>query len=106
MIRERDDVRDWLTTRLTELEARVARIEAEQQQPLDADSGERAVAREDDDALDAVEHSALLEIAQTRQALKRLADGTYGQCASCGKDISPHRLDAIPAAALCIDCAN
>ena len=28
------------------------------------------------------------------------------ECASCGKDISPRRLDAIPAAALCIECAN
>ena len=106
MTPDREETRAWLTARLAELEARVERIESEQQQPLDADSTERAVAREDDDALDAVEHSALVEIAQTQQALKRLADGTYGQCISCGRAISPGRLKAIPAAALCINCAN
>ena len=30
-------------------------------------------------------------------ALKRIEDGTYGKC-NCGKDISPERLDADPAA--------
>jgi len=46
---------------------------------------------------------ALIEI---EQALARLDDGTYGVCLRCGAAISPGRLDARPAAALCITCAG
>ena len=37
-------------------------------------------------------------------ALARLDAGTYGACTSCGRPISPERLEAIPWAAFCIDC--
>jgi RNA polymerase-binding protein DksA len=47
------------------------------------------------DALDEVEH-----------ALGKLTQGSYGQCESCGKPIPPARLEAKPAARLCIDCAS
>jgi RNA polymerase-binding transcription factor DksA len=35
-------------------------------------------------------------------ALKRLKDGTYGNCEVCGKPIGEARLEAKPAARLCI----
>ncbi len=35
-------------------------------------------------------------------ALRRLADGTYGNCEVCGKPIGAPRLEAMPAARLCI----
>ncbi|MEA2461318.1 MAG: DnaK suppressor protein [Actinomycetota bacterium] len=41
---------------------------------------------------------------EVRAALKRLEDGTYGTCVRCGKDIPPGRLEAIPAASLCLEC--
>jgi DnaK suppressor protein len=37
-------------------------------------------------------------------ALKRIDDGTYGTCVSCGNEIPLGRLEAHPAASLCIDC--
>ncbi|MEK6646522.1 MAG: TraR/DksA family transcriptional regulator [Candidatus Firestonebacteria bacterium] len=37
-------------------------------------------------------------------SLKRIDDGTYGICDSCGKFISKARLEAIPFASLCITC--
>ncbi|HET7726272.1 MAG TPA: TraR/DksA C4-type zinc finger protein [Candidatus Limnocylindrales bacterium] len=37
-------------------------------------------------------------------ALARIENGTYGACTSCGKPIAPERLEALPWAALCIDC--
>lgn len=98
-------LRAGLATRLAELEARVSQIEDEQRQPLDDDFAEQAVAREDDEALDAVERSALAEIAATREALERIDGGTYGACVRCGEAIAPARLEAMPAAALCISCA-
>ena len=36
-------------------------------------------------------------------ALKRMDDGTYGVCTTCGKPIGKQRLEARPWATLCID---
>jgi DnaK suppressor protein len=43
-------------------------------------------------------------LAQVEAALARLDAGTFGTCTSCGRPIARERLDAIPWAALCIDC--
>lgn len=37
-------------------------------------------------------------------ALKRLDEGTYGNCFECGDEISERRLRALPFAARCKDC--
>jgi DnaK suppressor protein len=47
------------------------------------------------DTLDSVEH-----------ALAKVDAGTFGVCESCGQAISPARLEAMPAARLCITCAS
>jgi len=39
-------------------------------------------------------------------ALNHVAIGTYGICQSCGEEIKPARLKALPTATLCIDCAK
>lgn len=38
------------------------------------------------------------------EALKRVEDGTYGNCPQCGKQIPKKRLKAIPHTELCITC--
>jgi DnaK suppressor protein len=38
------------------------------------------------------------------EALVRINDGSYGECANCGEDIQPKRLDAIPWTPHCIRC--
>ncbi|MBA2752062.1 MAG: TraR/DksA C4-type zinc finger protein [Actinobacteria bacterium] len=47
------------------------------------------------EALDEVEH-----------ALVKLDDGSYGVCEECGRPINGARLEAMPAARHCIDCAS
>ena len=37
-------------------------------------------------------------------ALGRINEGTYGQCAFCGQDIIKERLEVVPYTRLCIDC--
>jgi DnaK suppressor protein len=37
-------------------------------------------------------------------ALRRIDDGTYGSCASCGQAIAAERLEALPWTLRCIDC--
>jgi len=41
---------------------------------------------------------------QIDEALLRLADGTYGICEDCGREISERRLKAVPFARRCIQC--
>ena len=37
-------------------------------------------------------------------ALSRIREGTFGECISCGKEINPKRLEAVPWTRHCIDC--
>jgi DnaK suppressor protein len=37
-------------------------------------------------------------------AVDRIADGSYGICLSCGADIQPRRLEAVPWASYCTQC--
>ncbi len=37
-------------------------------------------------------------------ALSRIHDGSFGQCISCGSEINPKRLEAVPWTRHCIEC--
>lgn len=91
---------------LAELQTRLAHLEADLDEPADADSGERAVQQEDDASLEGQAALVAREIASVTRALERIAEGTYGECTKCGAAIAPGRLEARPEAALCIDCAS
>ena len=98
--------RATLEAQLAELEDRLSRIERDLAEPPDADSSERAVQMEDDDALEGQAALVTSEIASVRRALERIEDGSYGECANCGNAIADGRLEARPEAALCIECAS
>ena len=40
------------------------------------------------------------------RALEKLADGTYGICDECGKQIGEARMQARPSTSLCVVCAS
>ncbi|MFW6198488.1 MAG: TraR/DksA family transcriptional regulator [Acidobacteriota bacterium] len=44
------------------------------------------------------------QLAAIDDALERIELDEYGECEECGEEISERRLQAIPWAALCIDC--
>ena len=51
----------------------------------------------------------LVEQLRTRRAdiltaLRKIDDGTYGKCENCGQEIPVERLEAVPAATLCVTC--
>ena len=52
----------------------------------------------------ALRDRAVQHLAQVDAALVRLADGTFGRCIRCGRDIAAARLEALPWAANCIGC--
>ncbi len=65
-----------------------------------ADVGTETFEREKDlSILERVES----ELADVEHALQRLDEGTYGTCEACGRPIDEDRLDAVPAARLCLD---
>jgi RNA polymerase-binding protein DksA len=45
-------------------------------------------------------------LAEIDGALGRIEAGIYGICKNCGKQIAEERLEALPWATLCIDCAR
>ena len=68
-----------------------------------ADSGQVTAERGEAEAL----AGQLVEtLAEIEDALAKLDDGSYGTCESCGQAIAPARLEAMPAARLCIACAS
>lgn len=55
---------------------------------------------------DKLDESRKIEIEQIDLALIKMSVGDYGICESCGDDIAPKRLQAIPWARLCVECAR
>jgi DnaK suppressor protein len=54
---------------------------------------------------EAFEERVLLSqtLEEVEEALQRIADGTYGKCIKCGREIEPARLEAIPWTPYCIE---
>lgn len=46
-----------------------------------------------------------LELKKIETALKRIEEGDFGYCVSCGEEVEAKRLEFDPAAPLCLDCA-
>ena len=95
-----------LEQRLTELGARIEAIEEELDSHHNPDWEDLATEREGDEVLEATGQAGLVEITRIRAALKRIADGTYGDCARCGEPIGDARLDTLPWTPFCRRCAQ
>ncbi|MBK9178303.1 MAG: TraR/DksA C4-type zinc finger protein [Acidimicrobiales bacterium] len=46
------------------------------------------------------------QLGDVERALQAMADGAYGRCEQCGRDIGEARLEAVPTARRCIECAG
>jgi RNA polymerase-binding transcription factor DksA len=54
----------------------------------------------------AVRRNAKHLLYEVDRALTRIEEGRYGLCRRCGNPIDPARLNAIPYARYCLDCAE
>lgn len=54
----------------------------------------------------ASKHRREKRILQIDQALKRMEEGEFGYCLSCGEEIAFKRLDLNPVVLTCINCAS
>jgi len=89
-----------------DLQDRIDNIAKDLSKNHSADFAEQAVERENDEVLIQIQNDARNELAQVKQSLKRHEEGGYGICITCGKEISSERLEAMPFATQCIDCAS
>ncbi len=104
---------DSLRSALEEERASVDRQLAEHGAPADGESVEVDVDEGFADSAHATaERSQTLALVEQLHehrreidtALKRMEEGTYGKCESCGQDIPFERLEARPTATLCVAC--
>lgn len=101
-----EGVQRRLQARLSELLARIERIEVDRRLPGSKDFEDRAIEAENDDVLERLDESERREIGQIRAALQRIERGSYATCAQCGEEIGARRLEALPYATFCVDCAD
>lgn len=92
-----------------------ARLESEVGRPtgwegMTSDNPNRDAVSTSTEGEEEVAQSAMLNeeqlLTETRAALTRLDDGTFGRCERCGRTIGKSRLDAVPYSRWCIRCAH
>lgn len=107
-----------VTSVITELEAEAARLDAELNESQDFMRGQLGADADDigsdpaDMGANALDRDSELSLAenqrdlmwQTRRALERIADGSYGLCELCNEPIGKMRLMAFSRATLCMSC--
>lgn len=68
--------------------------------------GDEAQSDEEQDRIARVGEAEVAELRRVDAALARVAEGSYGICASCHEPIEPRRLEASPYALQCAECAG
>ena len=109
LVMSADDVRAQLEEYQASIVARrekLARHVHHRDEPLPQDFAEQAVELENSETMVALEDELREQEREVERALARLENETYGVCTECGDDIAKERLEALPAAALCFDCAD
>jgi len=103
------DIHEELMEKLDELTSRLNKIEQDiyhRESPVSADFAEQATETENDEVLAALEDETSATIANIKNSLKRMEQGSYGVCAVCGVEIPEERIKALPYTDKCFDCAD
>jgi RNA polymerase-binding protein DksA len=104
-----DDIRKKLLTQRRNLFRQVAQTEEELrwfESDIESEVEERGQEASMVRLLDRLDGRAKAEIEEIDRALVKLGTEQYGRCEQCGKAIPQSRLEALPAAALCMACAQ
>lgn len=101
-----DQIRQKLVERKSRLEELLGRVEVSARRQFDKSLEEQAIQRENEAILTKIDDNLNLEYLEINRALERLSSGEYGTCESCGSEIALKRLEAVPQASVCLDCAR
>ncbi len=96
------ELRDEMTSRINAIDSDLHHRE----EPVEKDFAEQVTQGENDAVLGALDSEARVTVQQIDNALLSIKKGTYGVCEKCGKPISEARLEVLPYATLCIECAG
>lgn len=88
-----------------DLSRRIEAIKNDFQQGRSADFSEQATEQENEEVLVQLKADAEAELMQVNSALHKIKNGEFGDCEKCEEPISEQRLQAIPYATHCINCA-
>ena len=104
--KETEHFKQLLETRIAELERALATAEQETRVSTarHADPADQAASEYERQTLVHKAATAQQMPKTLAQALERIRQGSYGECAECGGDIEPRRLTAIPWARYCVRC--
>jgi DnaK suppressor protein len=105
----REDIRKKLLTQRRDLFRQAAQTEEELlwfETDIESEVQERGQEENMVRLLDRLDGRMKAEIEAIDQALVRIDSGQYGRCEACGKDIPQSRLEALPATAVCMGCAE
>jgi len=108
-VRTTQDIRRDLVWTREHLARRLARIRDDaghRQNPLSPDAADRAQETENDEVLERLGQSTTALINQFQRAIARIDTGRYGLCEACELPIEPERLEAVPQATDCVECAR
>ncbi|MBF0564464.1 MAG: TraR/DksA family transcriptional regulator [Nitrospirae bacterium] len=78
--------------------------EEKQQVEAAIDDGDWSVVDVSEDIILQKLHQHKLKLNKIDEALRKLADGSYGICEDCGLPISEARLKVLPYATMCVEC--
>ena len=83
-------------------------LEAERQELVESieDLSEDGMTTEEALETSALKDTLRATLTEVEHALSRLDNGTFGTCETCKQTISEERIAEVPAARLCVDCAD
>jgi DnaK suppressor protein len=98
--------KETLEARILECERVLANAEEETRanSARQADSADQAAAEYERQTLAHKADVARQTITRLTDALKRISQGNFGECAQCGAEIEVKRLEAVPWARYCLKC--
>jgi DnaK suppressor protein len=104
--KERQAIKERLEAELAETKDELERLEKKVQVEVEYGLGEGDPIIYEREMNMALRRRARRKISSLEEAVARFEEGTYGICERCGKEIGAQRLEALPQARLCIDCAQ
>tara|TARA_R110002110_G_scaffold376446_1_gene586256 strand:+ start:7032 stop:7367 length:336 start_codon:yes stop_codon:yes gene_type:complete len=104
-----EKIKQRLLEKQAEIMLRVARTHDHihhREEPVSADFSEQVTELEHEEIIHALDEEGRVELKRISQALQRIESGDYEFCSLCGEEIGEGRLQALPEASQCINCAN
>jgi DnaK suppressor protein len=104
--KEREAVKQRLEEELQETRAELERLEEKLRVEVEYGLGEGDPIIYEREMNMALRRRARRKVKALEEALQRFQEGTYGICERCGRQIDVQRLEVMPQARLCIECAQ